>query len=367
MTKQKTIVFMLALALLPCFAGCALFEPANVGTIGEVEISSGLYRLAQYNAYQQAADLAANEQNTASAKSFLNETITAGGEPVLVSDYVACKTLEELQIYAAIETRFAELGGTLTAAGEAQAASYARQLYEQYGETYKANGIDIETLKRYELILLKNNALLTLIYGPDGETPVNDEELTAYLQNDAVYVYYTTVPLYNTSSYAFASESEQEQMLALAAAAANAYNRAIPSAPAAQAEQFEAAALAAIPEICSVIGNNFSAAGSGSSFAYGLFNADILAGSFTDTAAASLRALDFGEAAAMQYSSHALMLAVRLDPIKAAGLDALRTTALSALKGDELTAALKTYGAQLPSALSESAMQSFPASKIAVD
>ncbi len=41
----------------PC--GCAPSTPDTVGKIGDFEVTSGLYLLAQYDAYQQAAQLAA--------------------------------------------------------------------------------------------------------------------------------------------------------------------------------------------------------------------------------------------------------------------------------------------------------------------
>ena len=66
---------------------------------------------------------------------------------------------------------FDELGGQLTAEEEQQADSYAQQLMDQYGDTYKANGIGLETVQHFERILLKSNDLLTLVYGNGGETP----------------------------------------------------------------------------------------------------------------------------------------------------------------------------------------------------
>ena len=52
-------------------------------------------------------------------------------------------------------------------------------MMDQYGDTYTANGIGLETLKAFERIQLKHTLLLTLVYGPDGESPVDDSDLTA--------------------------------------------------------------------------------------------------------------------------------------------------------------------------------------------
>lgn len=66
----------------------------------------------------------------------------------------------------------------------------------------------------------------------------------------------------------------------------------------------------------------------------------------------------------MQYSSYALMMLVRLDPLDADTLDSLRTQALSDMKSGELRDSIQSYGAQLPHALDSAAMKKMPASKI---
>ena len=126
--KKKLIALVCALALAVGLVGCSLSTPDSVGTIGEVDISSGLYLLAQFDAYQTAvfSDLASDDQDATKVSSFLKATITvddATGETAVVSDYVAQKTLENLESYAAIETRFDELGGVLTPDEEMQADS----------------------------------------------------------------------------------------------------------------------------------------------------------------------------------------------------------------------------------------------------
>ena len=144
--KRKLPALLCALALILSLAGCVISTPDTVGTIGDMEITSGLYLLAQYNAYQSAANLASSDQDAANVKSFLKETITTdpdSGETATVSDYIADQTQKNLDLYAAVESRFDELGGQLTEDEEKQADSYASQLMDQYGDTYKANGIEI--------------------------------------------------------------------------------------------------------------------------------------------------------------------------------------------------------------------------------
>ena len=364
--KKRILALLCALALTVGLAGCVLSTPDTVGTIGDVEISSGLYLLAQFDAYQKAADLASSEQDASKVQSFLKETITVDSdteETATVSDYVAQQTLKNLETYAAIETRFDALGGQLTAEQEAQADSYAEQLMNQYGDTYKANGIGLETVKRFERILLKSTVLLDLVYGENGESPVSDADLTDYIENDLYYLSYVAVPLYNTTSYAFADDSQKALMLELAQGAMSSYNPTRPATAAAQQSAFQSAATAVLPDLYDVTATTDDPADA--SFSTSLLSDSDLDTSFTaDGSADAIRALQMGEATAVQYSTLAMMMAVRLDPLQMSTLDTLRATALSDMKSAELQDALAEYGASLPHSLDASAMSKLPAKKI---
>ena len=60
--KKKLLALVCALALVFSFAGCTISTPDTVGSIGDFEITSGMYLLAQYDAYQKAADLASSDE-----------------------------------------------------------------------------------------------------------------------------------------------------------------------------------------------------------------------------------------------------------------------------------------------------------------
>ena len=355
--KKKLIALVCALALAVGLVGCSLSTPDSVGTIGEVDIPSGLYLLAQFDAYQTAADLASDDQDATKVSSFLKATITVDdvtGETAVVSDYVAQKTLENLESYAAIETRFDE---------ETQADSYASQLMEQNGDLYKANGIGLDTLKRFERILIKSNDLLEMCYGTDGEAPVSDAELTSHLEDEMVYIRYVVVPLYNTSTFAFADNDQSAQMLELAQTAAESCNAATPDGASAQTSAFSAAVAAALPDIYAVLDSEPSS--DASSLSTALLGSDNIDATFSEEGTAdAVRALKPGEAAAVQYSSYALMMLIRLDPLDADTLDSLRAQALSDMKSGELQDSIQSYGAQLSHALDSAAMKKMPASKI---
>ena len=360
--KNKLLALLCALALVFSLAGCTLSTPDTVGKIGDYEIPSGLYLLAQYDAYQKAADLASSEQDASDVKGFLKATITPEGEDALtVRDYVARETLKNLETYAAVETRFAQLGGELTEEETQQADSYAAQLMDQYGDTYKANGIGLETVKLFERILLKSSDLLSLVYGENGETPVSDADLTAHLENNMVELAYCTIPRYNTSTYAFADDDQKAEMLSLAQAAADKVNASEETDASVKLGYFSGIAGSALTDIYAVLDGTPS----DTSVQTELLGASTLDSTFTqDGAADTIRGLAYGQAAAVQYSSYAMMLALRLDPLAVASLDDVRTQVLRDLQSTQLKDDLAAYGASMEHNLSDSAMKKLPMTKI---
>lgn len=368
--KTKLTALLCALALTLGLAGCVVSTPDTVGCIGSFEVSSGLYLLAQFDAYQQAADLASAEQDPTNVKRYLRQDIDAqanGGESIAVSDYVSQKTLENLESYAAVEALFEELGGQLSAQQEEQADSYAQQLMDQYGETYRANGIGLQTLQRFERILLKSSTLLELVYGAEGPDRVSDEDLTAYLRGNMVELAYYVIPLYNTSTFAFASEEQTAQMLALAQQAADRTNE-----YAAQYDDksgnsgsildyFHHQAEEILGEVCAVLDGSAD----GLTLQTDLMSTGTLDSAFTQAGAAdSVRELQFGQAAAIQYSSYAMVLALRLDPLAVSTLDELRSEALTDMKSAGLKEKLAARGAAMTHELDASAMKKLPMTRI---
>ena len=279
--------------------------------------------------------------------------------------------MENLETYAAIETRFEELGGQLTAEEEAQADSYASQLMEQYGDTYKANGIGLNTVQRFERILIKSSDLLELVYGVDGETPVSDADLTSHLENNMYELAYYTIPLYNTSTYASADEDQTSEMLDLVQDAVDQTNAYAASLTGLSDSDFSSALLgyfsgvvtSALPEVYAVLGSTYSSDSNAPSLE--LIGDSTVTSAFTaEGAADTIRGLSIGQAAAVKYNNYALMAALRLDPLSLKALDDLRGQVLNDMKGEELSEALTAYGASLEHNLSSSAMNRMPASKI---
>ena len=172
---------------------------------------------------------------------------------------------------------------------------------------------------------------------------------------------YYVIPLYNTSTYAFADDDQKAQMLTLAQQAATAVNLASNESASEQVSALNAAAQAALPDIYAVLGSTPS----DTNVQTELLGASTLDSTFTqDGAADTIRSLAYGQAAAVQYSSYAMMLALRVDPLSVASLDDLRDQVITDMKTSELKTALSDYGASLENRLDTSAMNKLPMTKI---
>ena len=262
-----------------------------------------------------------------------------------------------------MDARFKALGGELTAEQLSTADRYAQQMMDQYGDTYTANGIGLETVKAYEHLQVEHTALLDMVYGPDGETPVEDDELTSHLDDSMYEICYISIPLYNTSTYAFADDDQKAEMLKLAQAAADSVNAAGGETVSDQVSVLHEAAQNALPDIYAVLDGKTS--DDSASVQTELLTESDVASAFTqDGAADALRSLSYGEAAAVQINSYTLLLMVRVDPLSVSSLDDQRSQILSDMKGGELDDALAAGGAELAHDLDSSAMNKLPAKKI---
>ena len=172
-----------------------------------------------------------------------------------------------------------------------------------------------------------------------------------------------SIPLYNTSTYAFADDDQKAEMLKLAQAAADSVNAADGETVSDQVSALHEAAQNALPDIYAVLDGETS--DDSASVQTELLTESDVASTFTqDGAADALRSLSYGESAAVQINGYTLLLLVRVDPLSVSSLDDLREQVLSDMKGSELDDALASSGAELAHSLNSSAMNKLPAKKI---
>lgn len=371
MMKKRILSLLAALGLTLGLAGCTISTPDTVGTIGDVSISSGMYLLSQYQAYNAAVGYASDDQQDLSVKAFLKETITITDEETgeskdwLVSDYVAEETRRNLQYYAAVKTRFAALGGELTQEEIDAADQTAQQIWDANTELYEANGFGLVTIQEYEYTLTMADNLLELVYGPEGETPVSDEDLTSYVENDMIYGYYTSVPLYNTETYASDEELSTEAK-GYVQAAVDQYNTLAAESGADSNTVIYANLYTALsdnlPGAYAAFDNTYTA---DDPVDASFFTDTVLSSYYTEEQGEAIRSAAVGEAVLLDGSSYSCEVFVRAFPLENNTLDDVRDIALQDMKGTALQESLYDFGAgELADGLDSGAMAKMPASRV---
>lgn len=374
--KMKFLSLGLAVGMTLSFAGCAMSAPASVGSIGEVEIPAGIYLLAQYNAYNTAANVAelATGETASDVKAVLKAqcTGTIGDEEVTASgeEYVKQLTQRSLEYYAAVETKFNELGGTLSEEEIASAGASADSMWESSGDLYEKNGIGKDTLKNYLLNGTKADKLADLLYGEDGVSPLSDEELSAFVTDECYYIEAVEFPLLDYSTYSFATEEQAAEIEAVADSCL-AELAAPATGETAQTSAVYNAAMTYVPQAMSVLGSEMDA---GTAIYYGMSQLalpdDLASYGSGETNSLTDPLDEAGEGKWVKIDlGMYYMVARKLDPLTALTLDDIKAQydLVAELKGDEVEAQLYEEGAALPHSLNAGAMNTYSAGKIKKD
>lgn len=372
--KTKLFGLGMAAAMLLSLAGCNLSTPASVGSIGDVEIPAGVYLLAQYNAYNTAANLAdlATGETASDVKAVLKAqcTGTIGDEEVTATgaEYVEKLTQRAIEYYAAVETKFTELGATLEDAATSEVAANADSMWESNGDLYQANGIGKSSLESYLLNAQKASTILTLLYGPDGSEPVTDAEYTDYINNDCYYIESVQIPLVDYNTYTMADDDQKTQIQQVAEQCKEELSQTAASEAVSGSALYTAAGTY-VPQAMEALGATMEDATQAIYYAGSqLYTPDDLASYGSDDYNNLTDPLD--EAGMNQWTvidlGTTLLVARRIDPLKTYTVDQLTSMydLLTALKSDDLQNQFYADGAALPHNLDESAMKTYSASKI---
>ena len=371
--KTKLFALAMAVSMLLGLAGCALSTPADVGTIGDVKIPAGVYLLAQYNAYTTAsglADLATGETaNDVKAVLKAECTGTIGDEEVTATgaEYVEKLTLRAIEYYAAVETKFAELGATLEDAATAEAADSAQSLWDSNSELYAANGIGKASIEAYLLNAQKASKIQDLLYGENGMTPVTEQDYADYITNQCYYIESVQIPLVDYTTYSMADDEQKAQIQVLADQCMQDLNVQATGETATSA--IYTAASTYVPQALAIMGGTMEDATQAMYYAGSqLYTPDDLAAYGSDeynNLTDSLDAVPMGTWTTIDLGT-TLLVARRIDPLVSytAGDLATMYDLLTSMKSTELQDQFYAEGAALEHALDAGAMKTYSASNI---
>lgn len=340
--KRFAALALAALLLAALLTGCTFKTPATVGSVGDVEIPAGLYLLFQYNVYGRAAGMTSEED-------VLKATLTVDEEEIAGQEYIRRETLKEVENYAAVEILFAQLGGSLTEEELSAADSYAETLWAGSQDVFAENGIGPGSLRLWMENSARAGKLLELVYGPEGEQPVSDAELTAFIDENFARGSYLALPLLDYSTYTVLDEEGDAEMNAIA-------------------DEIKAGLLAGrpiaelaaeyLPGAYELLGQSFDAAGAEAAVGSMLTPASGLDQYGEDAKNALLKAAP-GDVVIVDAGMNRLVCQMQAVLGDGVTLEDLRTSALSEMKQDELDEALARIGGDQPHALDESAMNRY--------
>lgn len=370
--KKRIVSLLCALALVVSLAGCAISStPASVGTIGETEISSGMYLLSQYQAYYAALEAAQKQEvkdgetmpdyQAMDTKDFLAETITVEEEETKVSDFVAKQTLENLQYFAAVDAMFAEMNGELTAEQQDAISMNAKSIWDGSADLYEKNGFGLATIEAYQTTLYKADQLLRMIYDKDGTEEVSDSALKAHLGQDAWFLHTATVPLFNPNNFQMLDENTTK-IKAQCEAALEIYEEGRADSEDVY-KLFRDTMYDRLPAAYLVTESTFTPE---QAMATNLLDENALEAYFSEESAKKLRALKPGDTLLLDDSGFAIEMYQMVDPDETGEWDELRGNLLGTIYGPKLQERLVEKGASLEVKLDDAAMQKLPASKILV-
>ena len=369
--KKRIVSFLCAAALVLSLAGCTLTStPDTVGKLGDTEISAGMYLLSQYQGYFAAVDYLSAQPvaegetpvnySAMPVKELLQQKITLEGETVTAADYVAQRTLENLQYFAGVNYAFDALDGKLSDEQLAAAQRDAKSIWDANTELYQKNGFSLATIEEYQETVYKADELMQMIYGKDGTHAVSDEELLARLDEDMRFVHTASVPLYNMESFQIVDENTAKvtglcQKMLDDFNAAKADTTDVPGL-------FKATLEAGMPAVYEIVGNTFVP---GNTVRPDLLDSTAFEQYFDAEDANTIRALEVGEAAMLTSSGMSVDFFLRVDPTATGEWEMLRQPALYAAYGQKLQDELQHYAAdELENTLDASAMSKLPAEKI---
>lgn len=213
MKLKKLAALLMAVVLAFGVTACASENVKWIATVNGENIPSGVYLTYMIDAYNEAYSKV--EDNT---KNILKQQVD--GTPA--SAFVATRTDELFRNYLAVEQQFTEQGLTLNDEMVNSISQQAQYEWQLFGTLYSDNGISYDSYLKVMTNSYKENELFLAQYGPEGKTPVSEDELTAAWNADYVRARYITASLLDAAGEPLADPQPALDKLEAVRAAATA-------------------------------------------------------------------------------------------------------------------------------------------------
>jgi hypothetical protein len=212
---------VLALSITACGADTTTF-----GTINGVTIPVGVYLNYQYMAYSQAKGMIADEEAAAAETSAAPVTPDGSAEVTSVSvpfiqqtvegknvrDWITDTAIEDVQEFAIIDQKFAELGLSYGDGERESVLNYIDQNWEYFAAELTDLGISRDSYEKVLLNSMKRQEIFLYYYGKGGEREVPDDVIKLYLLENNARIDYIPMELKDGEGNLLKSEGKAERM-----------------------------------------------------------------------------------------------------------------------------------------------------------
>lgn len=197
---KKLLAGALAVTTVAMSAGCsaAAKDTSWVAKAGDITITPGTYIYYMVNNYGAA---------TSKVADMAGDVLTQDVDGKTGSQWIADESLINVKRMLAIESKYSEMGLTLTEDEQAQVDDYANTQYESYKNFMEKNGIGVDSLKAYYANNFKTNSIFFKLYDEGGEKAIPEEELRQHFNDNYLNSVYLVCPKFDTATYAELDEA----------------------------------------------------------------------------------------------------------------------------------------------------------------
>ena len=184
---KRAVAALIAALLALTMVGCHEAKEI-VASYDDIEITGGMYLAMLLEADGAARNLADEQkEGDAQIKDYGDVQIKNDGKVVDYYDYVNDEAKKLIRQYVATETLAKKYKVTLSDEDKAGLDSYVNYLWDSYGYgiMYEENGVNRASYTEYmrNAGYLRGN-LFEAIYGKEGKTPITEEELKKYMNDN---------------------------------------------------------------------------------------------------------------------------------------------------------------------------------------
>lgn len=209
-----------AISLAACSNNLVGDDISYAAVIDGAKIPAGVFISMQMDAFYEAMYYAdpeeTSETTVSSADAAETSATTAFTDKVIegkaVRDWINDKATESVREYAAVESKFDELGLSFMDNEKEKVTVYMDSLWESYGSMYEEMGISENSQILISLNSQKQALLFKHFYGEGGENEIPESDVKAYLTDNNARINYIKMELRDGEGNLLKSDGKAEIM-----------------------------------------------------------------------------------------------------------------------------------------------------------